>query len=308
MLKESADLGSAVAQYDLGQYYESEKYYQKDSMLYWYRRSAKQGYEDAVVRMNRYPDFYAINKHGDTIYYSINADSISVSITYLDDQHPYGYKDIYVPKKVVPDAIFDKSNIDASVFSPVKNQRKYRVLQVGYHAFARCNHIQKITLPRSVTMIDNESFRGCDSLRIVSDLSSVFCIGNQAFRMCNSLASLSLPSVMFIYDSAFQDCESLKEVKSPSFLEKIGAFAFSGCRGLESIKIPKGVTYIGASAFDHCKSLKEVELPDSLKTIEESAFFGCSGLDSIKIPTGVKIIKNGAFSFCENLQVSLRRR
>lgn len=312
LLKESANLGNAAAQYDLGQYYESEKTYQKDSMLYWYQRSAKQGYEDAVVRMNRYPDFYAINKHGDTIYYTINDDSVSVSITYLDIQHPYKYPEISISKTVIPDAVFDKSNIDTYAFTPAKNQRKYRVTQVGYYAFENCCILKKITLPKSITVIDDGAFSCCESLIAISDLSNVVRIGQSVFDFCHSLKSLSLPSVQSIGEYSFRLCKSLENVTVGNKIKVIGAMAFDNCDSLRILYLPQDLHYVGLAAFPHSEKLNfsinspsfimedsvlyyndtlvwchpnkhgVVIIPDSIDFIELSAFAGCRNLSFVK--------------------------
>jgi uncharacterized protein len=60
--KEAADLGVSMAQYYLATLYESDKV--QDQALYWYEKSAEQGYEDAIKKLSKIRTKKSIVKKG----------------------------------------------------------------------------------------------------------------------------------------------------------------------------------------------------------------------------------------------------
>ena len=141
------------------------------------------------------------------------------------------------------------------------------------------NYLKSITIPDSVTLIDDYAFLSCTNLTSVVIGDSVTTIGEGAFAHCSSLENL------VIGDS----------------VTSIGSGAFSSCDSLTSVEIPDSVTSIGDSAFVWCDSLTSVEIGDSVTTIGNEAFAGCSSLTSVVIPDSVTSIGNGAFWGCLKL-------
>ena len=116
-----------------------------------------------------------------------------------------------------------------------------------------------VTIPDSVTMIEESAFSGCTSLTSVTIGNSVTTIGEGTFFGCTSLTSVTIPnSVTTIGDSAFSGCTSLTSITIPNSVIAIGDSAFRGCTSLTSITIPNGVTTIGKSVFHKCTSLQLV--------------------------------------------------
>ena len=136
---------------------------------------------------------------------------------------------------------------------------------IGAYAFKNCSHLTSLTLPSSVTRIDDYAFKNCSGLTSLTLPSSVTRIGDYAFYNCSGLTSLTLPSSV----------------------TSIGEFAFRYCSGLTSLTIPSGVTSIGMSAFEYCSSLTSLTLPSSVNEIGIYAFHGCSGLTSLTLPSSV---------------------
>ena len=155
---------------------------------------------------------------------------------------------------------------------------------IGDYAFSGCSRLTSLTIPSSVTEIDESAFEGCSGLTSLTIPSSVTWIGRSAFDGCSGLTSLTLPSsVTRISESAFEGCSGLTSLTIPSSVTWIGRSAFKGCSGLTSLTIPSSVTSIGKSAFDGCSRLTSLTLPSSVTWISESAFDGCSGLTSIYV-------------------------
>jgi hypothetical protein len=116
------------------------------------------------------------------------------------------------------------------------------VTEIGWGAFRECTSLTSVTIPASVTSIDDWAFEDCTSLTSITIPASVTEIGEGAFAF-----NTSLTDVTFAPNSQ---------------LESIGDYAFSGT-GLTSITIPAGVTSIGQYAFGECTSLASVTVDAS---------------------------------------------
>ena len=137
----------------------------------------------------------------------------------------------------------------------------------------------KVTIPSSVTTIEEDAFFGC------------------------SINEVSIPnSVTEIKSSAFRECVNLKNITLPPGLMCIESYAFCNCDSLSSINIPKNITEIRQYTFSHCISLTDVTIPQGVTYIEDHAFEECTALKDITIPSGVTVIKESVFDECENLK------
>lgn len=127
---------------------------------------------------------------------------------------------------------------------------------IGDMAFEDCINLKKISLPKSLYTVCDETFLGCESLESV-ELSEVVNIGVSAFAHCTSLKSIVIPeSVEFgIDDSAFLNCTSLQEVTVNGNIQQIGSAVFMNCENLKSINIPKSVESIGNDVFEFCDNV-----------------------------------------------------
>lgn len=114
-----------------------------------------------------------------------------------------------------------------------------------------------------VTMIDHAAFFN-SAVTSVTIPDSVTSIDDNAFGFCSQLTNISIPnSVTSIGFSAFAHCTSLKSITLPSSLSFISGALFLGCSQLTTIHIPVSVTSIGNNAFADCPSLMTVTYPGS---------------------------------------------
>ncbi len=164
--------------------------------------------------------------------------------------------------------------------------------------------VTNLTIPDTVTKINNYAFYGCTSLESVTIENGVTSIGGYAFKNCTSLASVTIGNgVTIIGGYAFSGCDSLTNVTIGDGVTSIGSYAFDGCLSLTSITIPSSVTAIGDYAFYGCKSLASVIIPEGVTSIGGYAFYNCSKLTSITIPNSVTSIGSSAFYGCYKLAV-----
>lgn len=112
----------------------------------------------------------------------------------------------------------------------------YPVTAIGKFTFECCVYVTSITIPESVTTIEEG-----------------------AFFDCSDLVDISIPKgVTKLKKGTFCGCESLDSITIPEGVTSIGFGAFEQCRKLAEINIPKSVTSIGEFAFFECESLKDV--------------------------------------------------
>ncbi|MBA8790061.1 leucine-rich repeat protein [Clostridium saccharobutylicum] len=101
---------------------------------------------------------------------------------------------------------------------------------IGGKAFKICTNIKSITIPDSVTNIEDWTFSDCYKLESITIPDSVTNIGEYAFVKCVNLKSITIPtSVTSIGDSAFRECNKLTSITIPDSVTSIGDYAFSDC-------------------------------------------------------------------------------
>lgn len=234
--------------------------------------------------------------------------------------------DIALPPEttVIGDYAFYNCSLITSMLLPEK------LLSIGDYAFNGCDNLSVIDLPETLTKIGRYAFSSCAYTR-VSIPGSVTCIEENAFDNCNLLVEVSIPEgVASIEGGAFKSCDSLDSIELPDSLLYIGDEAFSGTR-LSHVTIPANVAFIGSGALDssslqrisvdagnRCYSVRDgflcskdavvlyccpasltgaVSVPYGVEIIAEGAFRSY-GSTSVILPNTVTIIDKGAFSYC----------
>ena len=161
---------------------------------------------------------------------------------------------------------------------------------IGANAFEDCDTFTSITLPQSLTSIEDFAFCRCTALKSINIPQNVTNIGDSAFKECKSLTSITIPSgVTSIKTATFANCTSLKSIELPDHLVSIGVSAFTYCTSLENIVIPAEVTSVGFRAFSYCTSLESVVIPMSVTSVGNGAFDGCTSLKAVFAKEGVPL-------------------
>lgn len=188
------------------------------------------------------------------------------------------------------------------------------VTTLGTYAFTLCSNLKNVTIPGSVTFIDDEAFTECHSITAVDvetsnaaykDIDGVLFSKDGSrlihYPVGKTETSYTIPhGVISIEERTFQGCRNLIDVTIPESVISIERAAFNAS-GLTNITIPDSVTNIGNSAFSSCIALTSVNIKNGVINIGDSAFVGCFNLNCVTIGDNVISIGDTTFSCCNNL-------
>ena len=227
--------------------------------------------------------------------YRVNDDGISVTVI--------GHVDGYNAQGAL--------NIPASVSY---EGHDYAVTVIGNTAFMYCFYLTSLTIPNSVTTIEEAAFAYCSGF--TGDLvipNSVVTIEPSAFHTCYAFDGDLIigNSVSTIGSWAFNSCDGLTgTLNIPSNVESIGEDAFVYCNFEGIVVDPENPNY---DSRDDCNAIiltstnelttgcKNTVIPNTVMAIGNNAFKGVDGLTSIEIPNSVVSIGNNAFATCFDL-------
>ncbi len=168
------------------------------------------------------------------------------------------------------------------------------VQTIGYMAFKNTKKVKSVTIPNSVTYIDDFAFSFSEIPEIVIP-DSVTHLGQGVFGSCESLKDITISkNVTELPEDGFGGDFALEKIVIPDNITKIGSNAFYNCWNLKDVTLSKNLTVIERNAFSGCTSLKDIKLPSSLVEIDRRAFEN-TDLRVVELPENVEIVQ-GAFS------------
>jgi len=171
---------------------------------------------------------------------SFSVSGRTLTITRIDEDGDYGWDNdfslcAYLPTEVIPDftstvytylGLLHESAPDDTtdvIFHP-----SIRIIQ--YRAFLLCKSLVRVTIPDTVTEIEEGAFLGCDSLKFIQLPPNLEFIGRQAFSYCTSLEAVFLPpTITHIGGMVFQGCTLLRIFYLPQAIEHLGEGVVEGC-------------------------------------------------------------------------------
>lgn len=172
--------------------------------------------------------------------------------------------------------------------------------------------ITSVTIPNTVTSIEQNAFYWCTSLRSVyfepdaDDSAGTLTIADRAFYYCSNLTEITLPSrvgemnleklgtddTSTNYDSVFYGCSLLTAINVQD-----GGSTYASVDGMltdaskskivwcpagktGTVTIPTGITSIGERAFFLRKKITRIEISNQISEIGPYAFYGYQSYDA----------------------------
>ena len=176
--------------------------------------------------------------------------------------------------------------------------------------------ITSITIPSSITTIQNYAFYNCTALNEINfnatamrDLSSrnyvVYRAGQNGTGITVNIGANveSIPAYLFFpySNSSYSPYITAVDFAGNSQCESIGNYAFAYCDDLTEITIPASVTSIGECAFNNCRALTEINFnATNMNDLSFSNYvFSCAGQDGtgITVNIGANVIRIPAMLF-----------
>lgn len=254
-------------------------------------------------QIEKYGDYkYIVGDDGTTYligYFGKNKNiSLPTDRTYAIKSHAFvdcGLESISIPNNV--------TGIGESIF------------ERWYGLSKNINRITTLTIPASVTKIDDHFFAGdCPNLCEIINLSQVDLNNSNTHRIIRIATSGASQIVehngykfiqgddsnLYLVGYFGNDTNLTLPILEQNY--KIKPYAFDGNYNLEKVEIPSCVTSIGEYAFEYCTKLEEIKLNEGITEINYDAFYCCKSLTSVELPSSVNKIIDGAFSQCKKLQ------
>ena len=139
--------------------------------------------------------------------------------------------------------------------------------------------VSSVTIPSSITAIDESAFYYSDHLESIVIPDTVESIGTRAFAWCNALETVTFGNkITSIPDYCFNHCIKLKEVNFTLNITSVGIRAYSYCDSLTDVTVLESITKLGERAFSDCKALEFVTVDNNDIELGESVFADCGSL------------------------------
>lgn len=187
------------------------------------------------------------------------------------------------------------------------------------YAFAGSKKLTGVTLPASLTKVENRIFADCaDTLKVVlrANVNSGFfpkwnCkgyTGTETYLYTFAVDGEENGYTYTVSDGKayiFEYEGSGGDIVVPRTLGGypvcgIGGRAFAWTN-IKSVTVHSGIEYAANEAFAFCQSLVSVEFEGEATTLGAGIFAGCSALKSVILPSALASIPSDAFTGCSSL-------
>jgi len=160
----------------------------------------------------------------------------------------------------------------------------FPITSIGTNVFFNCTNLTGVTLPNTVTNLENSAFAGCTALTSVVVPGGA--VGSGAFSNCVALTNAILAdNITSIADSEFSDCSALTTIIIPGGVTNIGDFAFSDCYSLSGVYFLGDAPVADATVFAGDNYVTNYYLPTT-------SGWGATFADTPTVPVLFTIVTN----------------
>ena len=299
-IKQSAESGVGRAQALLGLIYCTNEFmpldYRQAEM--WIEKALDSGYSDIK-------NIFELEEG----YYAVYIDDEVLTKFYLWAQNHHDECMFKILAKLFEKSSFDEFGVEYSVDKSILlNAHSFtldsyvidsRTKEIKAGAFVECRNLTKLVLPNALEKIGDGAFEFFDMLeRLTIPRSVIVLEGNPFSKWDGQLICLS-PN--FSYNAGvLMDNKRLISYRTymSSYKVRVGIEiiekqAFEANEYIRKIQLPATCHTIGNDAFMNCTNLNYINISNAIKEIGGGAFY-CSGLTELEVE-GISVIKSGAF-------------
>lgn len=146
---------------------------------------------------------------------------------------------------------------------------------IANNAFEGCTSLESITIPASVTQINERAFAKCSNLKTITLLSGIRKFGTDVFDGCQKLNEVRIVDLAGWCQSDFAT-----PLSNPAYISK--QLNYIG-EVITDLVIPTTVTNIGQNAFYGYEPLKTITFKENVSSVSKDAFSGCNNLEKVDI-------------------------
>lgn len=175
-------------------------------------------------------------------------------------------------------------------------------------AFRNCKYLTSITLPETLTTIEDNAFKGLELDRLHLPAKTTDIGASEFSYLVDNLSTWN----SYYGTGSSWSTKIIVDPENPMYASGDNCFIKKSDgkatvirvydKRVDEIVIPSCATHIGPGVFEECVKVKKITLHQGLVEIQENAFKKCSGIEEIKIPSSVKTIATGAFASCTKLR------
>lgn len=242
------------------------------------------GISDGAFIKSNAPETVEISENVEYMGDMVFGSTETVKELAVDEDNPYYSSDDY-------GVLFNKDKTVLIDYPEASDMTEYTipasVEEIANSAFAGCKNLKSVNFEENSAMISLSisAFYSCTSLESITLPETLSEIDDSAFSGCTSLKSVSIPeNIMKINGYAFDNCTALETVEfsGSSKLRYLGSGAFNSCTSLKEIEIPEGVDRLRDSLFRFCRKLETITIKAAdLVSISNDVFRYNDSLETI---------------------------
>jgi hypothetical protein len=136
--------------------------------------------------------------------------------------------------------------------------------------------ISELNLPDGLRVIGSNAFAECQNLLRITIPRRVMAISINAFDLCEKLRQIDVDERNIFY-------KSVDGVLLSKYRNRYTLIKYPSGKLTSSYEVPDFVSFIQSKAFEKCKYLEKVKISWSVEALQELAFTDCQILTSITI-------------------------